>query len=233
MQITTAELAKLIDLSAVKAEDDDAYLKSLVKSAIKYQCFAVYPLAARVPMVRELLKGNDDILVGGAVGFPSGGETTKSKVFEAKELVSMGCEEIDMVINVSLLRSKRLNEVQQDISAVVEACGIIPVKVILECHYLTEEEIMHGCDQIIAAKAKWVKTGTGWAPTGATLKNIALLKKHVGDELGVKAAGGIRDLNSLLQMYKLGARRFGLGLKSSTSILEEAWAVKDGVLNFD
>lgn len=232
MQIKNTEIAKLIDLSAVKAEDDDEYIKMLVESAKKYRCIAVYPLASRVPLVKELLNGEEDILIGGTVGFPSGGETTQSKVFAAKELISIGCKEVDMVINISKLRSKRYKEVQQDISAVVEACEKIPVKVILECHYLTEEEILQGCDQVLSAKAKWVKTGTGWAPTGATLKNIALLKSHVGDEIGVKAAGGIRDLKVLLQMYKLGARRFGLGLKSSTSILEEAFAAKDGVLNF-
>ena len=232
MQIKTTELAKLIDLSAVKAEDDDEYIKTCVEAAKKYRCIAVYPLASRVPLVKELMAGDEDIIIGGTVGFPSGGETTQSKAFAAKELISMGCKEVDMVINISKLRSKRYKEVQQDIAAVVDVCENIPVKVILECYYLTEAEILQGCDQILSAKAKWVKTGTGWAPTGATLENVALLKSHVGNELGVKAAGGIRNLKILLEMYKLGARRFGLGLKSSTSILEEAFAETDGVLNF-
>lgn len=140
----------------------------------------------------------------------------------------MGCQEIDMVINISKLRSGRSIEVLDDIRSVVEACEGRPVKVILECHYLSDKQILVGCDQLISAGAQWAKTGTGWAPTGATLKNIALIKAHVGTQVGVKAAGGIRDLKTLLDMYKLGARRFGLGLKSSTKILEEAFAIPDG-----
>ena len=222
MKLSVPQLAQMIDLSAVKAEDNDEYIQSLVICAKKYQCIAVYPLPSRVPLVRELLSGRTDILIGGAVGFPSGGQTTAAKVFETKELIEMGCQEIDMVINVSKLRSGRLAEVHNDISEVVVACDGRPLKVILECHYLNEKQILIGCDQIISAQASWVKTGTGWAPTGATLKNIELIKNHVGDMVGVKAAGGIRDLKTLIEMYRRGARRFGLGLKSSIKILDEA-----------
>jgi deoxyribose-phosphate aldolase len=228
MKLTTADIARMIDLSAVRAEDNDEYIESLVACANKYRCIAVYPLPSRVPLVRELLGPNTELIIGGAVGFPSGGQTTAAKIFETKELISMGCMEIDMVINISKLRSDRYDEVRADIRAVVEAAAGMPVKVILECHYLTDAQILRACDEAMAAKVDWVKTGTGWAPSGATLKNIALIKGHVGDAVGVKAAGGIRDLNTLLEMYKLGARRFGLGLKSSTKILEEAFALSVG-----
>ena len=221
MKLLIADLARMIDLSAVRAEDNDDYINSLVACARKYHCIAVYPLPSRVPLVRDLLAGENDILIGGAVGFPSGGQTAAVKAFETKELIAMGCQEIDMVINIGKLRSERYSEVFDDIRAVVEACEGKPLKVILECHYLSEKQILIGCDQVISAKADWVKTSTGWAITGATLKNIALIKAHVGDALGVKAAGGIRDLKTVLEMYKLGARRFGLGLRSSTKILEE------------
>lgn len=228
MKLFIDDLAKMIDLSAVRAEDNDDYIHSLVTCAKKYHCIAVYPLPSRVSLVHDLLSGYDDILIGGAVGFPSGGQTTAAKVFETHELIQMGCQEIDMVINISKLRSGRSIEVRDDIRAVVEACEGRPLKVILECHYLSDKQILAGCDQLISAGAQWAKTGTGWAPTGATLKNIALIKAHVGAQVGVKAAGGIRDLKTLLDMYKLGARRFGLGLKSSTKILEEAFAIPDG-----
>jgi deoxyribose-phosphate aldolase len=228
MKLTTADIARMIDLSAVRAEDNDEYIESLVACANKYRCIAVYPLPSRVPLVRELLGPNTELIIGGAVGFPSGGQTTAAKIFETKELISMGCMEIDMVINISKLRSDRYDEVRADIRAVVEAAAGMPVKVILECHYLTDAQILRACDEAMAAKVDWVKTGTGWAPSGATLRNIALIKGHVGDAVGVKAAGGIRDLNTLLEMYKLGARRFGLGLKSSTKILEEAFALSVG-----
>jgi deoxyribose-phosphate aldolase len=230
MKLQIADLAQMIDLSAVKAEDDDEYINSLVACAKKFHCIAVYPLPSRVPLVRELLAGYNDIVIGGAVGFPSGGHTTASKVFETKELIAMGCREIDMVINVGKLRSGRYDEVRDDIRAVVEACDGTPLKVILECHYLNDAQILCGCDQVVEAKANWVKTGTGWAPTGATLKNIRLIKAHVGNTVGVKAAGGIRDLKTVIDMYRLGARRFGLGLKSSAKILAEAFAVPDGCI---
>ncbi len=230
MKLPIADLARMVDLSAVKAEDNDDYINSLVSCAKRYHCIAVYSLPSRVPLVRQLLAGQQDILLGGAVGFPSGGQTTAAKVFETRELISMGCQEIDMVINISKLRSGRYDEVRDDICAVAEVCDGKPLKVILECHYLSDAQILCGCDQVVAAKADWVKTGTGWAPTGATLKNISLIKTHVGDTVGVKAAGGIRDLKTLLDMYRLGARRFGLGLKSSTKILEEAYAIPDGVV---
>lgn len=228
MILTNADIAQMIDLSAVKAEDNDEYIESLVACAKKYHCVAVYPLPSRVPLVKDLLGNQRDIIIGGAVGFPSGGQTTAAKVFETKELVALGCSEIDMVINISKLRSGRDAEVCDDISAVVEAAGALPVKVILECHYLTDAQILTVCDIAIDAKAAWVKTGTGWAPTGATLKNIELIKNHVQTAIGVKAAGGIRDLKTVLDMYKLGARRFGLGLKSSTKILEEAFDIPGG-----
>ena len=228
MKLTTADIARMIDLSAVRAEDNDDYIESLVACANKYRCIAVFPLPSRVPLVRELLGPNTEMIIGGAVGFPSGGQTTAAKVFETKELISMGCTEIDMVINISKLRSGRTDEVCADIRAVVDAAAGMPVKVILECHYLSDAQILQACDEAMRAKVDWVKTGTGWAPSGATLKNIALIKGHVGDAVGVKAAGGIRDLNTLLEMYKLGARRFGLGLNSSTKILEEAFALSAG-----
>jgi deoxyribose-phosphate aldolase len=96
------------------------------------------------------------------------------------------------------------------------------VKVILECYYLDDDQIRRGCDLAIAAGARYVKTGTGWAPGGATLENIALIKAHVGDAIGIKAAGGIRSLATLLEMYRLGARRFGIGLSAIGKVLEGA-----------
>ena len=113
----------------------------------------------------------------------------------------------------------------------VETCNGVPLKVILECHYLSESQILKGCDLCIEAGASWVKTGTGWAKTGATFDNVSLIKAHVGDAIGVKAAGGVRDLETVLGMYQRGVRRFGVGLKSGIKILEQAYAIPDGVLD--
>ena len=104
----------------------------------------------------------------------------------------------------------------------MEASGGRPVKVILECHWLTDAEIVRACEWCVEAGATWVKTGTGWAPTGATLENVALMKRAVGDCCQVKAAGGVRDLETLLAMYERGVRRFGIGVKTAQAILEAA-----------
>jgi deoxyribose-phosphate aldolase len=233
MKLTSLEIARMIDLSAVQAQDDDDYIRSLVACARQYRCIAVIPLPSRISLVCDLLGDEKDILIGGAVGFPSGGQTTATKVFETREQLQMGCREMDMVINISKLISGRYDEVLYDMQLVMDACNGIPLKVILECHYLTDSQILKGCDLCIEAGATWVKTGTGWAKTGATFENVSLIKAHVGEAIGVKAAGGVRDLHTLLGMYLRGVRRFGVGLKSGVKILEEAYAIPDGCIDLE
>jgi deoxyribose-phosphate aldolase len=126
-----------------------------------------------------------------------------------------------MVVNIGLLRSGQLRRAVDDIRPVVEAGSGVPVKVILECHYLTDDEIRLGCQACLEAGAAWVKTGTGWAPTGATPARVALIKSCVGDALGIKAAGGVRDLATVIELYRAGARRFGARVESARRILEE------------
>ena len=111
---------------------------------------------------------------------------------------------------------------KNDVAAVVAAAEGRPVKVILECHWLTDEEIVRGARWCMEAGASWVKTGTGWAPTGATVERCALMKAAVGDRCGVKAAGGVRTLETLLAMHAVGTRRFGIGVKTARGILDEA-----------
>ena len=120
--------------------------------------------------------------------------------------------------------------VGDEIKAVVEAANGLPVKVILECHYLNDDEIRKGCELCVAANVAFVKTGTGWAPSGATPENIALMKSCVGDAIRVKAAGGVRDLATLAELYRRGARRFGLGLKSAINIFDECAELPGGIL---
>lgn len=221
MDPTIGELVRMLDLSAVRAECDESEVRAIADLARKYRCIAAFALPSLTPLLCELLGGDDAIATGGVVGFPSGGTTTRMKVAEAEELLGMGCRELDMVINIGLLRSGRLHEVTGDIRAVVEAAQGVPVKVILECHYLSDEQIRQGCACSEEGGASFVKTGTGWAPTGATLHNVQLMKACVGDRLGVKAAGGVRNLKTLLELHRAGATRFGIGLSSAKSILRE------------
>lgn len=218
-------LTSMLDVTAVRGcsrEDVD----EIERIAWEYECKAVFSLPCFTAYLKSLMDKRaypEGIrpLLGGTVGFPSGGETTATKVFQANELVSLGCDEIDMVINYGFLCSGMEREVVDDVAAVKEAIGNTPLKVILECHYLTPEQIVAGAQLAVQGGADWIKTSTGWAPTGATLENVALIKKTVGDKIHVKAAGGIRDLDTVKKMYDLGVERFGVGVKTIYKLLDE------------
>lgn len=222
MNLNAQEIAKMIDVSCVQADSTLEEIKLAAETAVKYNCICVIALPAHTPYLIDLLKNDPGVLVGGTVGFPDGGATTEGKVLETKELVKMGVNELDMVINIGWLKAGRYNEVTDDIERVVAAAGELPVKVILECHYLTDEEIIKACQIAASCNVEFVKTGTGWAPTGATLKNIKMMSDAVAGACKVKAAGGVRDLETLTAMHELGATRFGVGVRSAIGILEES-----------
>ncbi len=144
-------------------------------------------------------------------------------------MIAAGCDEIDMVMNIGKLRSGELEEVENDVRAVVETVSPITLKVIIEIMSLTPEETKQACDICLRAGATFVKTGTGWADRGTTLEDVRLVKSFVGDRIKIKASGGIRDLNMFVEMYKAGARRFGVNLKSGIKIVEECMALKSGI----
>lgn len=219
--MTAKEIAGMMDVSAVRADSTLEEIRQSAELAKLHGCVAVFALPAHTPYLVELLAGSA-VFAGGAVGFPGGGETTAVKAATAAELVSMGCREIDMVNNLAWLKAEKKDLYVRDVRAVAEAAGGRPVKVILECHWLTDAEIVRACEWCAEAGAAWVKTGTGWAPTGATLENVALMKGTVGERCGVKAAGGVRDLETLLAMHDRGVRRFGIGVRTAQAILEAA-----------
>jgi deoxyribose-phosphate aldolase len=211
--------ARMVAVSAVRADSDENDVRTLAQMAQRYGCACASTLPCFTTLLVDLLASDPAVRVGGNVGFPSGGATTAMKFLEAHELLRMGCGELDMVMNIGMLRSGRDTYVLDDIRAIVDVAAGAPVKVILECHYLSEAEIRRACELCIEAGAAFVKTGTGWAPTGATLDNIALIKSCAGDAIGIKAAGGIRSLETIQAMHRLGARRFGIGLRSAPLIL--------------
>ena len=229
MKLTSHEVARMIDFSAVAGGIGEGEVEDLARHAKKYQFIGVHVLPCYVKKLSDLLAGEDDILVGTGIGFPSGAHTTEVKVHEARLALEHGCREVDMVINVGALRSGAYDFVRDDIRAVVDAAGGRTVKVILEVHHLTDDQIARGSELIVEGGAQFVKTATGWAPTGATEHNIALIKKTVGDAAQIKAAGGIRDADTLAALYKLGARRFGIGAQSTLKLMDEI-AVRGGRL---
>ena len=208
--LTTAQIARMVDLSAVRANSTEDEVRAVAQMARAYRCACASTLPAFTPLLVELLCSQMETRVGGNVGFPAGGTTTAMKAAEASAFINAGCGELDMVIAIGMLLSGRDAYVLDDMRAVVEAADGVPVKVILECHYLSDDQIRRACAMAIEAGASFVKTSTGWTPTGATLENIALIKSCVGDAVAIKAAGGIRSLETIRQMYDLG--RGGSGL---------------------
>lgn len=232
MKFSAFDIAQMVDLSAVRANDSDETIEALVQTAQKYHTYLVTTLPATTVLARKLLGENSKIGLSGNIGFPSGGQTTSIKVAEAKELLKMGCTELDMVINIGKLISAKYDEALDDIHAVVEAANGTPLKVILECHYLNEFQILKGCDLVMEGGANFVKTGTGWTPTGATPENVSLIKSRVEDRVQIKASGGIRTLDTIVELYKRGARRFGIGIKSAPAIFEACNTLPGGVVEF-
>jgi deoxyribose-phosphate aldolase len=153
------------------------------------------------------------------IGFPHGSSTTQSKVFETKEAVANGAVEIDVVINIGHLKSGKTQEVQSEIAAVVAAAAGNQVKVILENAYLTDEEKIIACKLVEAAGADYVKTSTGFAPTGATLADVKLMRATCSSKVKVKSAGGVKTLDQLLEFLDAGIDRSGSS--STASILDE------------
>lgn len=220
--MTAKEIARMMDISAVQSQNTLGDIDAVCEMAKEFGAAAVFSLPAHVPYMRKRLGDAPGVCLASVSGFPGGSETTHIKAETAKELVSMGCDEVDMVNNITWLKAGEEAAYKDDVAAVVAAAAGRPVKVILECHWLTDEEIVRASNWCAEAGASWVKTGTGWAPTGATVERCALMKKTVGDRCGVKAAGGVRTLEALLAMYDVGVRRFGIGVKTARSILEEA-----------
>ena len=220
--MTIREIAGMMDISAVQAQSTREDIDAVCAMAKEFGVAAVFCLPAHVPYMRERLGTGTGVKLASVSGFPGGAETTYIKVETAKELVGLGCDEVDMVNNIAWLKAGDEKAYKNDVASVVAAAEGRPVKVILECHWLTDEEIVRAATWCADAGASWVKTGTGWAPTGATVERCALMKRTVGDRCGVKAAGGVRTLDALLAMYDVGTRRFGIGVRTARAILDEA-----------
>lgn len=216
------QLNRHIDISCVKSTDTKADIDFMIAYAKEYRFITVFTLPCYTPYVINELREEEDIRVGGVVGFPSGCDSTKSKVFQTKELIDLGCKEIDMVMAYSMLQSKNYEYVFQDIKKVVAVADGVPVKVIIEATYLSESELCKACDIAVNAGATYVKSGTGWSGKPTTPEIIKSMKEVVGERALIKAAGGIRTLDTVIKMAELGCERFGVSVASAVSIIKEA-----------
>lgn len=201
-------LPALIDHTLLKPGVTQDELKKLCEEAIRHKFATVCVRTENVSFCAGLLNGSGVKPIA-VVGFPDGDVPTVDKVAETKKAVALGAQEIDMVLAKGLLRKRAHAEVLKDIRAVVEAAHSAPVKVILETCLLDEEEKLMACALGAAAGAAFVKTSTGFSTGGATLEDVALMRRAVGAELGVKASGGVRTLEDALRMVLAGANRIG------------------------
>ena len=205
-------------LQTVSTETD---VELLIESSKKYHFICAFALSCYLPKLVQVLK-EVDTLVGAPIGFPSGAELPEIKAFQAKTLYDIGCDEFDMVLNVGWLKSKQYGKVERDIKAVYNVISGKPLKVIVEATYLTEKELIDACHIVINSGAEYVKTGTGWAPNPTELSHIETMVKAVDGKIKIKAAGGIKDYDTLCRMHEMGVSRFGVGVKSGIEIMEEA-----------
>ncbi|MGG3802863.1 deoxyribose-phosphate aldolase [Metabacillus fastidiosus] len=203
------DLAKMIDHTALKADTTKAAIETLCTEAKQYRFASVCVNPTWVELAVELLKGTE-VKVCTVIGFPLGANTPETKAFETKDAIDKGAEEVDMVINIGALKDKNDALVERDIHAVVEAAkGKALTKVIIETSLLTEEEKIKACEIAVKAGADFVKTSTGFSTGGATTADISLMRKTVGPEIGVKASGGVRDLEGAKSLIEAGATRIG------------------------
>ena len=228
--LTSSDLAALIDVSAVQAFHNADDILTLAATAVEHAFIAAHVLPHFVPVLRRLIPAGGRTLVGGPVGFPSGGHVTATKVAEARQLVVDGGQELDMMINVGRLKSGDLAYVRDEIRAVVEAVAPVPLKVILEIAHLSDDEIKQGCEMVVTSGAAFVKTGTGWAGNGTTVEKIRLITGFVGGAIGVKASGGIRTLEVIATMVGLGVTRFGINTHVAVDLIRQCAALPGGQL---
>ena len=208
--LTERDIAKTIDHSLLRPELDDAFVEAGCRLAATYDVASVCVRPADVRRANALLRGTD-VAVGTTIGFPHGNHLTEVKVLEARRALADGATELDMVLKIAALKSGRDADVEADIRAVVEvghAAGAI-VKVIFENAYLTDDEKVRACHLAEAAGADFVKTSTGFAPSGATHDDLRLMRANTSPHVRIKAAGGVRTLDALLAVMELGVTRIG------------------------
>lgn len=222
-----AQLSRLIDHTNLKADATPTMMEKLCLEAKNYHFKMVAINQVQSKLCASLLQGSD-VGIGAAISFPLGQTTIEAKCFETQNAIDNGATEIDYVINLTQLKIGNLAYIEDEMSQIVAICRKHQVisKVIFENCYLTDAEKIALCQIAVKVKPDFIKTSTGFAPTGATVEDVKLMKQHVGDTVKVKAAGGIRDANTFIKMLEAGAER--IGTSSGIAIIE---AIKQTLLD--
>ncbi len=225
MKIEPAALAQYIDHTLLAADASREQIATLCREAQEHGFYSVCVNSGQVPYAASLLEGAA-VKVCAVVGFPLGAGLSDTKAFEAKQAIAAGAGEIDMVLNIGWLKDGLFDEVRDDIVAVKDACGAVPLKVIFETCLLDDAQKTRAAEICRDLNVAFVKTSTGFSRSGATVEDVALMRKVVGQGVGVKASGGVRDYATAVAMIEAGATR--LGTSSGISIVSGAAASGSG-----
>lgn len=201
------EVLKLVDHTLLSQSATWEEIRQILDDAVEYGAASACIPAAYVKQAAEYVEGKLPICT--VIGFPNGYSTTAVKVFETKDAIANGADEIDMVINIGFLKDKRYQEIEDEIRQIHEACGQKILKVIIETCLLTEEEKIKMCEIVTNAGAEYIKTSTGFSTGGATFADVELMRKHVGKDVKIKAAGGISSFADAEEFLRLGTDRLG------------------------
>ena len=205
--MNTSDVLKIVDHTLLAQTATWAQIREILDDAMKYHTASACIPAAYVKQAAEYVQGRLPICT--VIGFPNGYSTTETKVFEAKNAIENGANEIDMVITVGFLKDGRYEKVEEEIRKIHEACDGKILKVIIETCLLTEDEKIKMCELVTKAGAEFIKTSTGFSTAGATFADVKLMKEHVGEGVKVKAAGGISSFDDAEEFMRLGADRLG------------------------
>lgn len=218
------DVAQMIDISAVRTHHGISDIEEIVQYAKQYSFINVHVLPNWISTLAAMVKNVPDVYVGAPCGFPGGAHTTATKLVEASQMITDGVEEMDIVMNVGRFKSGEykyvLDEVKQ-IVALAQNCGRkIMTKILIELNCLTDEELPKACKIVMESGADFLKTGTGWVPGDANIERIKAIKGIVGNNVKIKAAGGIRTREEFDHLYDIGVERFGINTKSAIEIVK-------------
>ena len=205
--MNTETILSMVDHTLLTQNASWQEIKTILDDAMFYHCASACIPSGYVKQASEYVSGKLPICT--VIGFPNGYNTTAVKVFETKDAIANGADEIDMVINITMVKNKQFDLIEKEIKEIKEACGNHILKVIIETCLLTEEEKIKMCEIVTNAKADFIKTSTGFSTAGATFEDVALMKKYVGKEVQIKAAGGISSFDDAKKFIELGATRLG------------------------
>ncbi|WP_455884793.1 deoxyribose-phosphate aldolase [Pseudomonas spelaei] len=220
-----AALAKYIDHTLLAPDASRDQVRTLCEEAREHGFYSVCLNSAQVPYAASCLTGNS-VVICAVVGFPLGAGLSDTKAFEARQAIAAGAGEIDMVLNIGWLKDGLLDAVRDDIAQVHAACGAVPLKVILETCLLDDTQKVQACEICRDLGVAFVKTSTGFSRSGATVEDVALMRRTVGAGVGVKASGGVRDYPTAVKMIEAGATR--LGSSSGIAIVSGTMTAESG-----